>query len=202
METPSTTAVTASLFPCPVPVSTLQAFAVAFTKGHVFTTMIGPGTEPEDGAASDGRARMAMAMAMAAQSAAMFIGSHPRARCSREKRRRFSWNVTHEKQRFRFLVFLLAKRFPVARDETEPWRRRRPGWARPPAQGWHWSVRSVLAESVGPRGPRHRAREPPRPSSLFSPRESRVEPAHKGERELAVQGREREREREREGKSS
>ena len=65
METPSTTAVTASLFPCPVPVSTLQAFAVAFTKGHVFTTMIGPGTEPEDGAASDGRARMAMAMAMA-----------------------------------------------------------------------------------------------------------------------------------------
>ena len=120
---------------------------------------------------------------------------HPRARCSREKHRRFSWNVTHEKQRFRFLVFLLAKRFPVARDETEPWRRRRPG--RPPAQGWHWSVRSVLAESVGPRGPRHRAREPPRPSSLFSPRESRVEPAHKGERELAVQGRERERERER-----
>ena len=105
----------------------------------------------------------------------------------------------HEKQRFRFLVFLLAKRFPVARDETEPWRRRRPG--RPPAQGWHWSVRSVLAESVGPRGPRHRAREPPRPLSLFSPRESRVEPAHKGERELAVQGREREREREREGKS-
>ena len=83
METPSTTAVTASLFPCPVPVSTLQAFAVAFTKGHVFTTMMGPGTEPEDGAASDGRARMAMAMAMAAQSAAMpidfFIGSHPRA---------------------------------------------------------------------------------------------------------------------------
>ena len=120
--------------------------------------------------------------------------------CSREKRRRFSRNVTHEKQRFRFLVFLLAKRFPVARDETEPWRRRRPG--RPPAQGWHWSVRSVLAESVGPRGPRHRAREPPRPSSLFSPRESRVEPAHKGERELALQAeREREREREREGKS-
>ena len=100
-------------------------------------------------------------------------------------------------RRFFIFWFFLPKRFPVDR-ETEP-----------SATGRQAAGAGVaLVGKVGPSRKRVASRSAPprqRTSSTlasFPSSRSRVEPAHKGERELAVQAqREREREREREGKS-